>query len=284
MIYSSQCPICSFKGTIRSIAVIENCNIFLCPNCRTEFLFPQITLDEVKEMYDKYYKECEVDNFPLANLKKKTFLRYIQQLKLYKATGNLLDIGAYSGFLLEVAQNEGFNVFGIELSEYASQLAKNKFGANKIHTGTIQTANFEKEYFDLITICDVLEHINDPIAMLKLSSGLLKKDGYIMIVTPNDNSLVTHIVRRARQKYQFEHLYYFNTKTIERICELTGFKIIYKKSVWKTATIDYICVYLKQYKMFPLYYIFCVFQFVPFICKINFKMPSGSLMYILKKA
>ncbi|GAB1402347.1 hypothetical protein MASR1M68_12580 [Elusimicrobiota bacterium] len=283
MIYNTQCPICLFKGQMKKVSVVCGTNILLCPNCSVEFLATQISQEEVKRMYDQYYNDLKFDSFLLSNLKKKTFAGYIEKLKFYKATGTLLDVGTQSGFLLDVAQKEGFNVFGVELSEYASRIAKTKFGSDKIHTGTIKTANFNKKYFDLITMCDLLEHVQDPVDTLKSASGLLKEDGCIMIVTPDYNSLISRIVRMARKKYPFEHLYYFNAGTIEKMCKLAGFKIIDKNPVWKMATIEYIYSYLKLYKMFPLSFIFWFFKLMPFIRKINFKMPSGSMMYILKK-
>ncbi|MDD3065330.1 MAG: class I SAM-dependent methyltransferase [Endomicrobiaceae bacterium] len=268
---------------MKNIAVVGNSNLFLCPACLVEFLLPQITLDETRKMYNEYYKDFEINNSQISNLKKQTFLQYIRCLKKYKSGGNILDIGTCSGFLLEVAMNEGFNVFGIELSEYAGKIAENKFGSDKIHTGTIQTANFEKTYFDLITICDVLEHVQNPVETLKLACKLLKKDGYIMVVTPDYRSIVSYVVRATRQKYKFEHLYYFNIKTIEIICELAGLKVIDRKAVRKTATVNYILAYLKGYGMVPLNYIFALLNLIPFIKRIDFEMPSGSVMYILKK-
>lgn len=283
MTHEQQCPICLFKGIMKKIAVVGDSVLFLCPACLVEFLSPQITQDETRKMYNEYYRDLEFNDFQVSILKKQTFLQYIQYLKKYKNVGNILDIGTYSGFLLEVAMNEGFNVFGIELSEYASKIAKNKFGSDKIHTGTIQTANFEKTYFDLITICDVLEHVQNPVETLKLACKLLKKDGYIMVITPDYSSIVSHIVRAARQKYKFEHLYYFNIKTIEKICELAGLKVIDRKAVRKMATVNYILIYLKRYGMVPFNYIFTLLNLIPFIKRIGFEMPSGSVMYILKK-
>jgi hypothetical protein len=102
-----------------------------------------------------------------------------------------------------------------------------------------------------------------------------------------DNSrlqfIVSHIVRAARQKYKFEHLYYFNIKPIEKICELAGLKVIDRKAVRKMATVNYILIYLKRYGMVPFNYIFTLLNLIPFIKRIGFEMPSGSVMYILKK-
>ncbi|MBW5381276.1 class I SAM-dependent methyltransferase, partial [Brachyspira hampsonii] len=83
-------------------------------------------------------------------------------------------IGTASGFLLEEAKLLGFEPYGVELSEYSSSIAKKKFGDDRIHNGTLETSSFQENFFDVITMTDLLEHIQNPIEILKYSYKILK--------------------------------------------------------------------------------------------------------------
>lgn len=279
----TKCPICFFEGKIAVKPFIENRELLLCPNCLAEFVYPQLEHSEIKKMYERQYSYWTGASSMADSSKKATFDSYLQQLKIYKNTGTLLDIGTGTGLFLEQAAKENFNVFGIEPAENASLAAKNKIGTAKIHSGTLEDCGFSKEKFDIITVCDVLEHIKDPVNTLKLSSELLKKDGYIMVIMPDNRSFISYFLKSARKEYKLEHLYYFNRKTIEKIFESAGLKVIFKKPVMKSATINYIYMYLRQYKMYCGYHIFAVLKFIPLLNTFKFKIPSGSFQYILQK-
>ncbi len=76
---------------------------------------------------------------------------------------------------MQVVSKWGFSPYGVEISEYGASLAKRKFGDNKIFNGKLEDANFESNFFDTITMFDVLEHVYDPISTLKAVNPLLSK-------------------------------------------------------------------------------------------------------------
>jgi len=67
-------------------------------------------------------------------------------IKQYRSTGKVLDIGCATGYFLEVAEEEGFEPFGVEYSAYAAEIAQNKFGVNNIFNGTLEQCNFPERY------------------------------------------------------------------------------------------------------------------------------------------
>ena len=118
-------------------------------------------------------------------MKRKTFKSILKKILPYCNSGNILDIDCSSGILLEEARNLGFNPYGVEISEYASSIAKKRIGEDKIHNGSLENIMFEKNYFSLITMIDVIEHVRNPIEILSKSSEYLN-------ITTNSNGGVLH--------------------------------------------------------------------------------------------
>ncbi|KLI21914.1 methyltransferase, partial [Brachyspira hyodysenteriae] len=173
-----KCYLCNYEGNMKIKAIIDKRNIVQCPNCKLEFIYNQPSFDEIKKIYsNEYYKSWGMEdgeNNEVALMKKSTFRNMLKKILPYKKSGNILDIGTASGFLLEEAKKLGFEPYGLELSEYSSSIAKQKFGNDRIHNGTIETSNFKENFFDLITMTDLLEHIQKPLEMLKTCYKILK--------------------------------------------------------------------------------------------------------------
>lgn len=114
------------------------------------------------------------------NIIKDIFEKYSREKR-----SKILDVGCASG-IVGLIRKSSDNVFGIERDEELIKIAENN--CEKVYQ--IDLNNFKKEDihetdFDFIFCMDVLEHVIDPEALLKELSGLLKKDGYIVISLPN---------------------------------------------------------------------------------------------------
>ncbi|MCZ9879963.1 methyltransferase domain-containing protein [Brachyspira hyodysenteriae] len=154
-------------------------DIVCCPNCKLEFIYNQPNFEEIKSLYRKDYYEVlgmeDGENNEVAMSKKSTFRNMLKKILPCKKSGNILDIGTASGFLLEEAKEMGFEPYFIEISEYSSSIAKKKFGEDRIYNGTLETAPFENNFFDVITMTDLLEHVQDPVSILKNFEQIIKK-------------------------------------------------------------------------------------------------------------
>lgn len=86
-----------------------------------------------------------------------------------------LDIGSGGGNYLEVANELNWNSFGVEIDMENAKKANN-LGLN-VFCGTLQDAHYPDNYFDLIQIKQVLEHVPDPNFIIKETFRILKKGG-----------------------------------------------------------------------------------------------------------
>jgi 2-polyprenyl-3-methyl-5-hydroxy-6-metoxy-1,4-benzoquinol methylase len=75
----------------------------------------------------------------------------------------------------------------------------------------------------VVTLWDVIEHLEDPIAHLGAAARALKPDGLLVIETQNVASLFARLLGRKWQHYKHaEHLYHFDPRSLGRLLELAG--------------------------------------------------------------
>ena len=104
-----------------------------------------------------------------------------------------LDVGCADGsFSLKLKQDFGFDVYGIDISENAVKLANQNGIKAKVHNAE-NSFPFEKESFDLAFACEIIEHVYDTDFFLSELKRVLRKNGILILTTPNLASLVNRI-------------------------------------------------------------------------------------------
>ena len=142
----------------------------------------------------------------------------------YRGNGRLLDVGCGPGGNLKVAQNQGWDVYGVEMNEEAVAYARTLVG-DRIHFGTLDTAPFDPEFFDVILFSHSLEHMFSPSKILSRSRELLKPSGMIAISLPNAGSWEAKVFHYYWWSWEIpRHLYHFEKSTLKKLLQKTGFK------------------------------------------------------------
>jgi 2-polyprenyl-3-methyl-5-hydroxy-6-metoxy-1,4-benzoquinol methylase len=140
----------------------------------------------------------------------------------------LLDIGCNKGFLLHSAIQKGWDVHGVELVPelLIPFRKKHKRTGSKLFTGRFDDThkNFKKNYFDVITAIDVVEHFEDPKKSIKKIYDILRPGGLLVIQTPDSNCPKAKVSGAKWGALKpLEHLFIFNKKNYERIIQDIGF-------------------------------------------------------------
>ena len=150
---------------------------------------PRPTIESIDYYYPQNY-----ENFIKAVEDEPTLLRRWDRrygilkrrwaIERLQPKGRILDVGCATGIFLHEMQLSGWEVVGVEPSDFAAEYAQKRFGV-PVHVGRLQDAQFPDGRFDVITLWDVLEHLHTPWADLRETHRLLKNGGVLVIRIPN---------------------------------------------------------------------------------------------------
>jgi len=127
----------------------------------------------------------------------------------------LLDVGAGAGLLIAEARERGLDAVGIEPSRSLVEHAQ-RAGDIQLLQGVLPHHGLADRRFDVISLVDVLEHVIDPVGLLRHCAALLSPDGVMLIVTPDVGSLTARVMGARWWHFRLAHVGYFSRPSIER--------------------------------------------------------------------
>jgi len=206
-----------------------------CEGCGFCFLDPIPSHEELVKLYsDGYYSSSDSNQFGYSNYKDDVDLIILTAIQRYRLITSrispqeglkLLDIGCAYGYYLDLARLYGWDVQGVELNPQAVREASETFKLDIKH-GRIQDHAFEDKSFDLVTCWDLIEHLQDPTALLQETGRILKTGGSFVLTTPDISSLPSRIMGKRWMGYKtIEHIHFFSKETLTKYFEKTGFEL-----------------------------------------------------------
>lgn len=285
------CKVCDSTSIRERFKIFENKAICRCDNCGVEFLYPQLNDEELTKLYSEtYYTPWglagSAENEALKRMKIATFNLRLNTVKTFVTKEKLLDVGCATGYLLEAANEKGFDVYGVEFSEYSSQIAKQKFGNHKIHNGILESSPFTNGFFDVITMFDLIEHVRIPQIVLEKAKQLLSDSGVIMISTPDTGSTSHALMGKRWTHYKLEHFFYFNRASMNLAADRSGLKVVHYERSKKALTLNYLYLQFKTYK----HWLFTPLSGILYalaskrLRERNFYFPIGEMTVVLKRS
>jgi ADP-heptose:LPS heptosyltransferase/2-polyprenyl-3-methyl-5-hydroxy-6-metoxy-1,4-benzoquinol methylase len=194
-----KCPVCEYSGEFPLFEVINQSRMFECPSCGLQFAYP-IKMANYEEFYrGEYQGLLQFTQIPYTSYKhvEDENKERIKWLKLPRFTvlqaildrvpkGKLLDVGCSTGFFLLIAKKFGFNVYGMEASSEAVEVAKRNFKLKVAQALTFDELpeDFRGPY-KVVSAFEVLEHVEEPMKFLQGIYELLEDDeGYLLLSCP----------------------------------------------------------------------------------------------------
>jgi SAM-dependent methyltransferase len=179
------------------------------------------------------YVDYDADKAPMRPV----FLSYLERLGQLISGRTIFDIGAATGFFLDLARGEGWQTAGIELSDFAAAEAVRR--GHQVSSGRLTEQEITAQY-DVVTMWDVLEHVDDPQRYVAAVSRLVKPGGYVAINTVDATSWWARLVgRRWHLLVPPEHLFYYGRKNLDLLLRQHGFEPVEYRKVGKKFSLSY---------------------------------------------
>lgn len=220
------CPVCGhadgrevLRAPDRLHGRNEQYTLARCEVCSLVWLKEPPKPEEMHKHYTAAYNEFIAAGGEKArdrwNVRKETLARH-------KQAGVLLDLGCSSGSFLTSMRGRSWNLYGIEMSPESANVAAINSGG-EIFVGTILNAPFGQEMFDVVTCFDVLEHLQEPVKVMKKVAGWLKPNGIFFVQVPNIDSAEARIFGRYWQGLELpRHLFHYSPDSLRRVAEIAG--------------------------------------------------------------
>jgi len=225
-----------------------------CRECGLERIDPPPTDEDLAEIYGQHYYDAwglGTDGAAVETQKRGTFARVLDAAALARGA-RVLDCGAATGFLMMEAADRGLEPYGVELSDFGAESIARRFGAERVFRGQLEEARFpglpERHAFHAIFMCDYLEHVRDPEAVLRRARELLAPGGRVIITTPRTGSWSHRAMRLGWTHYKTEHLYYFGDHSLRLLLERLGFAEVKLRPLVKSMTLAYLAQQLATYR------------------------------------
>lgn len=200
----------------------ETFSVIECKKCSFTFIPPYFR----KQISYENYKDENVANAVRNGNNwvkiERHKLRY-NLIKKYKPKGSLFDLGAGWGHFMLTGKMLGYDVYGIEISEQPYLYSKNDL---KLPVDHIDFFNMtEDKKYDIVTMWDVLEHIDKADDVIEKCARITNKGGIIVIQVPQIDSYFAKKHKDNWKMMGIDHVNYFGKKTITQLLEKNGYKV-----------------------------------------------------------
>lgn len=207
-----------------------------CRSCGLTYVTPRLPPERLHEMYqEEYWSSGRARDFG--------YTQYVAEAPLYLRTyrrrsrlltarrpqpGAVLDVGCAAGFFLRVMADLGWRTTGLEISASMCEYARGVLGLPDVRRGDLLSVPLPPGSFDLVTLWDVVEHLEDPPAHLRAARAALRDDGLLVLETQNVASAVARLMGRRWHHFKHEeHLYHFDPRTLERLLSDAGLTVVH---------------------------------------------------------
>jgi 2-polyprenyl-3-methyl-5-hydroxy-6-metoxy-1,4-benzoquinol methylase len=223
----STCPICQEQKEFSFIRDHHNkdgqFSLYECKKCEIQFWIPFKNAGE--EWYEKEY-DCSALNVLTPKISSNCHKKFLQNFKNLPKNTRILDIACGTGEFLAELQSEGCEVWGVDFNRNHIEIAKNRFGLKNVFA--MDFGDFlgkeDLPQFDIITFFGLLEHIDNPLELVRKIKRILKPDGFIATSAPTKENLVANM---HSLNFPPHHLSRWNKKSISSLFKEIDFTVFH---------------------------------------------------------
>ncbi len=250
------CPLCLSQDKRQKYRIYDDrygyegiFTLYKCAECGHAFLNCSSNLEKI---YTDYYPRSALDKQfePIVELSSnyKAWLNgdFSSAFRWVPKNGRVLDVGCGFGETLEDHMKRHCKAYGTELDKNTTAVAKAQ--GLKINIGHFNHRMYERNFFDYITLDQVIEHIKEPIGLLRDLAEVLNEKGRIIISTPNANGWGVYVFgKRWLNWHAPYHLNVFSKKAMKIAAQKAGLHITKIRTVTATSWIYFQFMHLLAY-------------------------------------
>jgi SAM-dependent methyltransferase len=224
VLYGAKLP-ANFDETAPPSPYSAHYQINRCMNCGLTYSSPVMNELGVSKLYQDS-RETNVRSGEEDNVRRTMALYYRLAASHLRARERVLDVGCDMGFMLEAAKSDGFKeLHGIEPVPAARTVAETVEGAIVTDKFFEQT-DYPADYFDLITLIHVLDHLYDPRIVLRQARNNLRPGGLVLAVVHNVRSLLGLLLGERFPIFNLYHHYFFDKDTLAELFRRQGYEVV----------------------------------------------------------
>lgn len=242
----SPCSVCA-SDMAQQVFTLDEFDVSRCRRCSHLFVSNGLAEGALSAAYGHDYYDAGgaadavgyQDYLRDAELRTRGFRERLKQIEtLFGKRGRLLDYGCAVGLFVRVATESGWAATGYERSEWAAQYGREHFGLDIVLGDGRNSPAFESR-FDVVTMWDVVEHLEHPRDVIQSISKWLRPGGLLALNTVNSSSAGARLAgRHWRHLAPPHHLQYFSRASLRRLLNDSGFDVLSRQNQGVMLTAD----------------------------------------------
>jgi SAM-dependent methyltransferase len=219
------CPACSSEAG-RPVGSANGHALARCPSCRTLFTVSLPSSPAEAMDYAGYYHAA---NLQVPEFVERRLEEVAGEFEPYRRLGRWLDVGCGAGALMRAAARQGWTAVGTEMAEGAAKAVR--ADGFEVHVGELETLGLEDQSFDVVSLVEVLEHVDDPGALVLDARRLLRPGGAMYVTTPHGRGVSARLLRnRWSAVGPPEHLQLFSLPGLRMLVERAGLAVSWART------------------------------------------------------
>jgi SAM-dependent methyltransferase len=252
-----------------------------CLTCGLVYSSPIFPEEKIIELY----RESDfLDEIQLQNMVQDYVENFKKAIDIFGQPDRLLEIGCGNGFFLRELENKyGISeIVGVEPGKAAVAKAAPELRA-RIINDVFHEGLFDQEYFDMVCIFQIMDHVVDPNRFLGNIYRVLRKGGLLLSINHNVRSWFPKLFGRKCPMFDIEHIYLFDLSTMRKILQKHHFNPLVVNNIRSGYCLRY-AVKMLPFPALMKEYLLSFIKMSRSLDDFRFRASAGNMLAIAKKA